>query len=171
MNALAPPLTERQVLLSQILKAIRRRRGLRSSEVARAMGMALRSYQHFESARGREDAPTIHAFAEAVDADGYAILLALDMRSAEFALDCLENKFTKVMVLAAGRFSKVSGHHLARLDPRSVITAFERAFAELTKKLHEDDSYVEAWMTDPSLGGDPLDPKAHDPDDDEPDDT
>jgi hypothetical protein len=163
MNTLSPPLTARQVLLSQILKAIRRRRGLRSSEVARAMGMALRSYQHFESARGREDAPTIHAFAEAVDADGHAILLALDMRSVEFALDCVDNKFASVMVLAVRRFRKASGRDLARLDPRSVIGAFERAFSELSRKLGEDDAYVEAWMTDPAFGG------GHDPDD-EPDD-
>jgi transcriptional regulator with XRE-family HTH domain len=165
MNALSPPpLTERQQLLSQILKAIRRRRGLRSSEVARSMGMALRSYQHFESARGREDAPTIHAFAEAVDADGYAILLALDMKSAEFAVDCLDNKFTSVMVLAVRRFRKASGRELSRLDPRSVIGAFERAFGELTRKLAEDDAYVEAWMTDPA-----FDDSGHDPDD-EPED-
>ncbi len=165
MNAVSPPpLTERQLLLSQILKAIRRRRGLRSSEVARSIGMALRSYQHFESARGREDGPTIHAFAEAVDADGYAILLALDMKSADFAVDCLDNKFTSVMVLAVRRFRKKSGRDLARLDPRSVIGAFERAFGELTKKLGEDDAYVEEWMTDPALGGD-----LHDPDD-EPED-
>jgi transcriptional regulator with XRE-family HTH domain len=168
MNAVSPPpLTERQVLLSQILKAIRLRRGLRSSEAARLMQMPLRSYQHFESARGREDAPTIHAFAEALNADGHAILLALDMRSLEFALDCLENKFTNVMVLATRRFHKRAGRDLARLDPRSVITAFERAFGDLTKKLGEDDAYVEAWMSDPSLGGDPGD---HDPDD-EPEDT
>ncbi|HEX5263920.1 MAG TPA: helix-turn-helix transcriptional regulator [Phenylobacterium sp.] len=164
MNVLSPPpLTERQALLSQILKGIRRRRGLRSSEVARQMGMALRSYQHFESARGREDAPTIHAFAEAVDADGYAILLALDMKAPDFALDCLDNKFASVMVLAARRFRKGSGRNLARLDPRSVIAAFERAFAELTRKLNEDDGYVEAWMTEPALGDDSG---ADDPDDD-----
>ena len=83
MNALSPPLTARQMLLSQILKAIRVRRGLRSSEAARAMGMPLRSYQHFESARGREDVPTIHAFSDAVNADGHAIMLALEMRSAK----------------------------------------------------------------------------------------
>ena len=161
MNAVSsPPLTERQQLLSQILKSIRRRRGLRSSEVARAMGMALRSYQHFESARGREDVPTVHAFADAVDADGHAILLALDMKSPEFALDCLDNKFASVMVLSVRRFRKASGRELARLDPRSVIGAFERAFGELTRKLAEDDAYVEAWMTDPALGGEP-----HDPDD------
>ncbi len=161
MNAVSPPpLTERQQLLSQILKAIRRRRGLRSSEVARLMGMPLRSYQHFESARGREDAPTLHAFAEAVNADGYAILLALDMKTPEFALDCLDNQFASVMILAVRRFRKQAGHDLARLDPRSVIGAFERAFGELTRKLGEDDAYVEAWMTDPAFAGD-----THDPDD------
>jgi transcriptional regulator with XRE-family HTH domain len=163
MNALSPPLTARQILLSQILKAIRVRRGLRSSEAARAMGMPLRSYQHFESARGREDIPTIHAFAEAVNADGHAIMLALDMRSLEFALACLDNKLTSVMVLAVERFYRKAGREIARIDPRSVISAFERAFADLTAKLHEDDAYVERWMTDPALGGPPADP------DDDPD--
>jgi transcriptional regulator with XRE-family HTH domain len=158
MNALSPPPTDRQLLLSQILKAIRLRRGLRSSEVARLMGMKLRSYQHFESARGREDVPTIHAFAEAVNADGHAIMLALEMRSAEFALACLDNKLTHVMVLAVERFYRKAGQQIARIDPRSVISAFERAFADLTAKLQEDDAYVERWMTDPALGGSPPDP-------------
>ena len=158
MNALSPPLTARQMLLSQILKAIRVRRGLRSSEAARAMGMPLRSYQHFESARGREDVPTIHAFADAVNADGHAIMLALEMRSADFALACLDNKLTSVMVLAVERFYRKAGQEIARIDPRSVISAFEQAFATLTAKLREDDAYVERWMTDPTLGGAPSDP-------------
>jgi DNA-binding transcriptional regulator YiaG len=49
--------TGRQVCLSLILKAIRRRRGLRSSEVARQMGIALRSYQRFESGAKGLEAP------------------------------------------------------------------------------------------------------------------
>ena len=38
-------LSGRKATLPLVLKAIRRQRGLRSSEVARAMGMPLRSYE------------------------------------------------------------------------------------------------------------------------------
>jgi len=172
MNALPPPpLTARQSLLSQILKAVRTRRGLRSSEVARGMGMALRSYQHFESGRGREDAEMIHAFARATDADGHAILLALDLKSAEFALLCLENKLADVMVIALERVVQRTGARLSRLDPRSVITAFERIFGELADKVKEDEAYVERWMTDRSLGGPPVDPDDEDSEDGTPEGT
>ncbi len=51
-------------MLSQVLKAIRRRRGLRPVEVAARMGVAKRSYERFESGRGPLNVPQIHRFAE-----------------------------------------------------------------------------------------------------------
>ena len=154
-------LTGRKTTLPLVLKAIRRRRGLRSSEVARAMGMPLRSYQYFESGRGGLNLERIHQFASAVDADGYAIVLALDIGSVEFALHCLDNKAATVLLVSLQRFATKTGEDIARLDPRSFISAFDRAFDELTAKAREYDAILESWMTDKSIGGDPPDTDGH----------
>ena len=141
--------------LPLILKAIRRHRGLRSSEVARAMGMRLRTYQHFESGRAGLNLERIHQFADAVNADGYAIVMALDIGSVEFALCCLENKASTVFLVSLQRFANKAGKDIARLDPRSFISAFDRVFDELTTKAREHDAVLEGWMMDRSLGGEP----------------
>lgn len=137
--------------LPLILKAIRQQRGLRSSEVARAMGMKLRTYQHFESGRAGLHLDRIRRFAEAVDADEAAILIALDIGSVQFALNCLENKAGTALLVALQRFDLRAGKHVARLDPRSVISAFDRAFDELATKAREYDAVLETWMTEGSL--------------------
>lgn len=142
----------RAATLSMVLRAIRRRRGLRSCEVARAMGMPLRTYQHFESGRAGVDLARIHAFAEAADADGYAIAMALDIGSVDFALHCLDNKAATVILVSLRRFNARTGKDIARLDPRSIISVFDRAFDELTTKAREHDALLESWMTEPLLG-------------------
>ena len=56
-------------LLATALRAIRRARGMRSSEVAEAMGLQLRTYQHFEEGAGPFDLDRIRRFADATDSD------------------------------------------------------------------------------------------------------
>jgi len=141
----------RTATLPLILKAIRQHRGLRSSEVARAMGMKLRTYQHFESGRAGLHLERIRLFAEAVNADEAAILIALDIGSVQFALNCLENKAGTALLVSLQRFDLRSGKYAARLDPRSVISAFDRAFDELDAKAREYDAVLESWMIDGSL--------------------
>lgn len=147
-------LSERQATLPLILKAIRRRRGLRAAEVARAMGLPLRTFQRFESGETGLDLDRIQQFADAVNADGWAIVLAIDMGSVDFALRCLDNKAASVLLVALQRFNTKAGPAIERLDPRTIITVFTKAFEELTAKARADEAYLEQWMFDPSLGGD-----------------
>ena len=123
------------------------------------MGMPLRSYQHFESGRGGLNLERIHQFADAVDADGYAIVMALDIGSVEFAIHSLENKASTVFLVSLQRFARKAGKDIARLDPRSFISAFDRAFDELTAKAREHDAVLEDWMADRMLLGGPPDPE------------
>jgi transcriptional regulator with XRE-family HTH domain len=156
-DALTQDSTERQTALPAILKAIRRRRGLRPAEVARGMGLPLRTYQRFESAAGGLDLERIHHFAEVVNADGWAVVLAADMGSVEFALRCLDNKAASVLLLALQRFNAKAGACIPRLDPRSLILAFGKAFDELEAKARSEAAYLEQWMFDPGLNAGPDD--------------
>jgi transcriptional regulator with XRE-family HTH domain len=149
--------SDRQATLSLILKAIRRRRGLRSSEAARRMGMALRSYQRFESGALGLDLPKIHQFAEAADADGWAIIFAVEIGSVEFALYCADNKASSALLVALRRFNAKSGKDIARLDPRSLLLVFSKAFEDISARAREYDAYLEQWMFDEALNGDPDD--------------
>jgi transcriptional regulator with XRE-family HTH domain len=143
-------------LLPQILKAIRKRRGLSAKATAQAMNMALRSYVHFESGRGRLNFAHVQRFAAATNSDHLAILVALEIRSPEFAIQCLENKGMMIVVQALKRFSAQPENDFSRLDARALILASKQFFDGLAKRIHEIDAYLEQWMSDPSLSG-PLD--------------
>ncbi len=150
-------LLARQSTLSAVLKAIRQRRGRRSSEMARGMGMALRSYQRFEAGEMGIDLDKIHRFADVVNADPWAIVFAAEMGSVDFALHCMDNKAVSAMLVAMRRFNAKSGQDLARLDTRSVLIVFAKAFQDLSARVREYDADLEQWMFDEAFRG-------HDPD-------
>ena len=144
--------------LPRVLKAIRRRRGLSAAQVAQAMNMPLRSYQHFESGRGRLNPDRIHQFAKAVDADGHAILVALHIGSTAFAVRCVDNKLMTILVMGVREFNDRSRDDLSRLDPHTLVSAFTQLFESLSLKAREVEAYLERWMTDHALHG-PPDPE------------
>ena len=63
-------------LLAAALRAVRRARGMRATDVALAMGLPLRTYQHFEEGAGPFDLERIRQFADATDSDPFASLVA-----------------------------------------------------------------------------------------------
>jgi transcriptional regulator with XRE-family HTH domain len=162
-------ITPEAPMLSQVLKAIRRRRGLRAIEVAQRMSLPVRSYERFESGRGPLNAARIHQFADATDSDGFAILMALDIRSPAFALRCIENKAMTLLVMAIQEFDGVAQDDIGRLEPRTLITGYTQMFDSLTAKAREIDVFVEQWMQDKSLHG-PTgpEPSPEDPEEDAP---
>jgi transcriptional regulator with XRE-family HTH domain len=133
--------------LPQILKAIRRRRGLRSSDVARDMHMPLRSYEHFESGRAKLNVAKIHEFAEVVDADPFAILTAMEIGSPAFALRCIDNKLMTILTMALQDFDATAGDDIARMDPMRLLTRFNQLFDELTSHARAADDYVARWKS------------------------
>jgi transcriptional regulator with XRE-family HTH domain len=139
--------------LSQALKVVRRKRGLRTSEVARAMGLPLRSYEHFEAGNGRFNVERIHQFALALEVDPYAILAAVDIASPAFAARCADNKLMTVFLMALQEFDANGQDDLSRLDARSLITGFTRLFDSLLTRARDEEAFVEGWMVDKTLLG------------------
>jgi transcriptional regulator with XRE-family HTH domain len=152
--------------LSLILKAIRRRRGFRSSEVARLMGLAHRTYQRFEAGEMGLDLPKVHGFADAVHADAWGIIFAVEIGSVEFALHCVDNQAGKTLVSSLRRFNLKAGKDIARLDTRSLFIVFSKAFEEISTRAREYDADLEQWMFDGALNGEPDDELKVDPKDD-----
>ena len=118
-------------LLSVILKALRRRRGLLSREVAHRMGMAPRTYQLFEAGGGRLNLERLQQFAEATDSDPWAILASLAFGGPEFALLCADNKLMTATMESARDFHREWTSDIAKLDPRLVMHELDAAWRRL----------------------------------------
>jgi transcriptional regulator with XRE-family HTH domain len=153
---MGPPIadvTSPSATLAQALKALRRLRGMRPVDVARAMGMPLRSYEYFESGRGRLNVDRIHQVAQILNADAFAILAAMEIRSPAFAVRCAANKLMTILTMALQDFDAGGQDDIARLDPHTLISAFTQVFDGLTKHARERDAFVERWMADKGLQG------------------
>lgn len=137
MGASSTPQPSRGALLSEALKGLRKRRGLKPCEMASALHMAPRSFEYFESGRSRINLDRLHQAAEALGADPYALLLAVDMGSPRFAMRCAENKLVSILVMALQEFDQVNGDDIALLDPRTVMAAFTQALDELSRHARE----------------------------------
>lgn len=108
-------------LLSRILKAIRRRRGLLVAEVAARMNMAPRTYQLFEAGGGNLNLTRIERFAEATNSDAWAILTSLALGKPDFALQCADNKLMTATMETVRDFQRVWSADIERLDARVVM--------------------------------------------------
>jgi len=145
-----------QASLSDVLKALRRHRRLRSADVAAAMGMPLRSYEHFEAGGGRLNRDRIHRFADALDVDPFAIFVALDIGSPHFAVRCADNKLMMVLTMALFEFDATVGDGIQRLETAEVIEAFTRCFDGLRDQAKTAEAFVESWMAEKALPGRPA---------------
>jgi transcriptional regulator with XRE-family HTH domain len=152
-------------LLSQILKAIRRRRGLKVAQVAKAMGIATRTYANFEAGRQRISISRIHLFAQIVGADPYAILIAVDIKSPSFALRCMEHGFMSMLIVLIQDFDARAQDSFAQIDPRVLYATSRQFFDGLLEQTQEIDASLERWMLDRSLHepAEPEDPDELDP--------
>lgn len=119
------------VLLSAILKALRRRRSLRPREVARRMGLPYRTYQLFEAGGGRLNLDRLQRFAEATDSDAWAILASLSFGVPDFALLCADNKLMTAAMESVRDFHSEASTDIVRLDPRLVMHELDAAWRRL----------------------------------------
>jgi transcriptional regulator with XRE-family HTH domain len=148
--------TNRQTRLSQALKALRRRRGLGAAALAKALGMKVRSYQHFESGRSRVNVERVHQIARALDADGHAILIAAELGSPAFAVRAADNKLMTIIVMALRDFDASVGDQISQLDARLLTSVFERTFNELALLAKDRSAAAQRWRGPPG-GEEPED--------------
>ena len=135
MNRLLPlpaeDLPDHGVLLSRILKQLRRRKGLLIKQVAHSMGIAPRTYQLFEAGGGKLNLTRLQKFADATESDAWAILVSLAFGQPEFAVLCADNKLMTAAVVSARDFHRDWDRDIANLDPRVVMHELDTAFARL----------------------------------------
>ncbi len=135
-------------LLSIALRSIRKARRLTASEVAAAMGMALRTYERFEAGQDRIDLERVMRFAEATDSDPFAIIASVWLKTPEFAVQTADNKPMVVMMLALRNFHDDIGEDITLIEPRVFWGGFRRLFQDLTEHVRKRDLSAETWLDD-----------------------
>jgi len=134
--------------LSQVLRAIREARRLRVVDVAEAMGMAPRSYEHFEAGRGRLDFVRLERFAEATESDPWAIVLEVMLKRPGLALAAMDNKLAVIGLLALDDFHEDLGEDIALIEPRVLVSGFRQLFQGFADHVRKRDLTVERWLDD-----------------------
>ncbi|HEY3949581.1 helix-turn-helix transcriptional regulator [Phenylobacterium sp.] len=132
--------------LSLALKGVRQRRGLRPPEVARLMGMPLRSFEYFEGGRGPLYVDRVHRFARALDADPHAILMAVEIGSPAFAARCSDNKLMTIAAMAIQGFDESTGEAISQLDAQTLRASFEQMFNELGRIARARAALASGWL-------------------------
>jgi len=132
--------------LGASVRLIRKHRRLKTIDVARAMGMSLRSYEYFEAGGGKVNLERIHRFAEVAGADPYAILASMALGSPAFALRCADNKLMTILMVALQELDDQVGDAVADLDALLIINSFTKAMKELAALSAGRDGGADEWL-------------------------
>lgn len=133
-------------LIAEALRKIRKARRLRTSEVARAMGMPLRSYEHLEAGQGKITYDRLKRFAEVVNCDPVALLAVVPMGSVEFAERCADNKLMHIVLLALRDLNEDLGPDIVYLQSRTIIGGITRLCRDLAEHVRKRDTFAENWL-------------------------
>jgi hypothetical protein len=119
---------------------------MRAQDVADTMGLPLRSYEYFEGGHGQVNLERIYAFAKATGSDGDAIVAAILIGEPELAVWAADNKMVMALKIAVGEFAENLGADMARIDTRTLLTAFTQMFRELATEAKANKAWAEARL-------------------------
>lgn len=112
--------------LTQALRAVRRARGLQVRDAAAAMGLALRTYSHFEGGGGH-GVERLRDFARIMDCDYAALLLCAGGFNPALVSWSLENKAVSLAVLTVQEVYEQRAAGAPPLTAADLFTAFDTA--------------------------------------------
>lgn len=133
-------------LLATALRGIRKSRRMRTSEIAQAMDMPVRSYEHFEAGQGRITYERIVRFAEATNSDPIALLAVVPMGSPEFAQRCADNKLMQIVLIALSELNEDLGEDIVYLESGAIIGGITRLCRDLAEHVRKRDTFAETWL-------------------------
>ncbi|SDA36907.1 helix-turn-helix domain-containing protein [Sphingomonas sp. NFR15] len=133
-------------ILTQSLRAIRKKRGMTASDIAAALEMPLRTYQAFESGRGPLTHERLFNFAEVTDSDPFALLFGAIFALPDLAIDCADTKFGMIMMMYFQEFARERGGDIAYLDPPNLAGGFDRLFKDFGAVLADRERFLRNWL-------------------------
>ena len=134
-------------VLSQALKAIRKDRGMTPGQTARAMHMALRTYQRFEAGDTKVNLDHIHRFAQATRSDPHAIFMAISIASPRHAIRGSENLIDTILTIGVKELDDILGDRIRDLDRRTIVTAVTALVDTLVTAVDRADP-TQRWLED-----------------------
>jgi len=146
-------------------RTVRRFRGLTAQQVADGIGIPLRTYEYFESGKGRVNLDYIRRFAAFTDSDPFALLVGLGMSRPDLVRRCSDNKLMLVFMITLGEFDLIMGDRIHTLDSATLIEAFTETFRKLEAESREREEAARSWL---EAGRESLDGKGDRPDDETP---
>ena len=146
-------------------RTVRRFRGLTAQQVADGIGIPLRTYEYFESGKGRVNLDYIRRFAAFTNSDPFALLVGLGMSRPDLVRRCSDNKLMLVFMITLGEFDLIMGDRIHTLDSATLIEAFTETFRKLEAESREREEAARSWL---EAGRESLDGKGDRPDDETP---
>ncbi len=135
-------------VLGSAMRAVRKHRRMRASEVARLMAMPTRSYEHLENGEGRISYARLTAFAQATNSDPHALLAAIPFGSADFALRCADNKLMTIILIAMLELNEDLADDIVYLEAGTLVGALTRLRQDLVDHVRRRDTYSETWLSE-----------------------
>lgn len=132
--------------IAETLKAIRKLRRMRVTEVARAMGMPPRSYENLEAGTGRITYERIVAFADVTNSDPIAILTTVATGNPGLALHVADNKLMTIMMIAMKELSDDLGEDITYLTAETLVGGFTRLTRDLAQQVRKRETFAEEWL-------------------------
>ncbi len=167
MNGQDPEGSKRGHLLSRALRAVRAIRKATSRDLAKALGLSLRGYQHFESGGGQLNVDHVLRFADAIDCDPFGVLAGVHIGHPELAAYTAKNKAVIAYMIGLQEFVEDAGEAIAYLETATTLSAYRAMFKDLTEKARAAQRQDAAWREENAARLD-LGPSDDKPDD-EPD--
>lgn len=135
MSAHAAEKAKAAQALRATLRSVRQARRMRTHDVARQMGMPLRTYEHFEAGETQFDLGKVQAFARATDADVASIISSLLIEAPGLAVRTMDNKLMELVLTALKDFNDDVGDRIAALEGAVILSVMNQAFAALREHL------------------------------------
>ena len=112
-------------------REIRRRRGMRATAVAEAMGVELRTYQNLETEFGPASLRYVERFARVTDSDAIALSVAIVLQFPRLAIHSADNKLATWIFSGLEDLERELGDKLSEIESAVVISAVGDAFGKL----------------------------------------
>ena len=136
---------------------------LKVEQIADAMTLKPRTYEHFEAGGGRIRLDRIDQFATALNADPHALYCAVMIGSPRFAYRAADNKLMTAFLIGLQEFDQRTGDDIRLLDTMTVMTAFGETFDRLHREAQSRSELAERLKGGPDTPPDEGEP---DPPDD-----
>jgi hypothetical protein len=139
---------KRSRLLSHALRAVRAIRKAKPRELAKALGLSLRGYQHFEAGGGQLNVDHVMAFGRAIDCDPIGVLAAVQIGKPEFAAWVAQNKAMIAFMINLQEFAEETGEAMAVLETTTWVSAYREMFKGLSEKALATQAQNDRWLAE-----------------------